>query len=73
MQGGARKLLKEEAVVMESAMDDNQMFMVVGFEVLACSVQRSPGKKPADVSCTDPESGKPITPQEVTKGGCCLL
>ena len=47
-------------------MDDKEMFMVVGFEVLACSIQRSPGQKPTDISCT--ETGKPTKPQEVTKG-----
>ena len=47
-------------------MDDKEMFMVVGFEVLACSIQRSPGQKPTDISCT--ETGKATKPQEVTKG-----
>lgn len=49
-------------------MDDQEMFMVVGFEVLACSIQRSPGQKPTDISCTDSDTGKPVKPQEVTKG-----
>ena len=64
MQGGTRKLL--QAALTESGMDDKEMFMVVGFEVLACSIQRSPGQKPTDISCTD--TGNPTKPQEVTKG-----
>lgn len=58
------------ATPLASAVKDaeDQMFMVVGFEVLACSIQRKAGEKHKDISCTDPEIGKPITPQEVTKG-----
>ena len=48
--------------------EDDQMFMVVGFEVLACSIQRTAGEKLKDISCTDPESGKVVTPQEISKG-----
>ena len=67
LQGGARRLLQQGAVT-ESGMDEKEMFMVVGFEVLACSIQRSPGQKPTDISCTDADTGKPLKPQEVTKG-----
>ena len=48
--------------------DEQSMYMVVGFEVLACSIKREAGKTPKDISCTDPDSGTPIIPQEVTKG-----
>ena len=48
--------------------EDDQMFMVVGFEVLACSIQRVAGEKLKEISCADPESGKVITPQEISKG-----
>lgn len=47
-------------------MDDHEMFMVVGFEVQACSIQRSPGQKPQNIRCDDTQ--KTIKPQEVTKG-----
>lgn len=49
-------------------MNEKEMFMVVGFEVLACSILRSPGQKPTDIPCTDEETGKLVKPQEVTKG-----
>ena len=45
-----------------------QMYMVVGFEVMACSIARVAGQKPSDVSCIDSLEGKPPAPQEVTKG-----
>ena len=45
-----------------------QMYMVVGFEVMACSIARVAGQKPADISCIDTLEGKPPAPQEVTKG-----
>ena len=46
----------------------SQMYMVVGFEVMACSIARVAGQKPSDVSCIDTLEGKPPAPQEVTKG-----
>ena len=45
-----------------------QMYMVVGFEVMACSIARVAGQKPSDVSCIDTLEGRPPAPQEVTKG-----
>ena len=42
--------------------------MVVGFEVMACSIARVAGQAPKDVSCIDTLEGKPPQPQEVTKG-----
>ena len=46
----------------------SQMYMVVGFEVMACSIARVAGQKPSDVSCIDTLEGKPPAPQEVSKG-----
>ena len=46
----------------------DQMYMVVGFEVMACSIARVSGQKPSDVSCIDTLEGKPPAPQEVHKG-----
>lgn len=42
--------------------------MVVGFEVMACSIARAAGEKPKDVSCIDTLDGKPPAPLEITKG-----
>lgn len=50
------------------ASSGEQMYMVVGFEVMACSIARQPGQKPSDVSCIDTLEGKPPAPQEVNKG-----
>lgn len=47
---------------------DEPMYMVVGFEVMACSIARVAGQKPKDVSCIDTLEGKPPAPQEITKG-----
>lgn len=46
----------------------DQMYMVVGFEVMACSIARVAGQKPSDISCIDTLEGKPPAPQEVHKG-----
>ena len=46
----------------------DQMYMVVGFEVMACSIARVAGQQPSDVSCIDTLEGKPPAPQEVHKG-----
>lgn len=42
--------------------------MVVGFEVMACSIARVAGEAPKDVSCIDTLEGRPPQPQEITKG-----
>lgn len=47
---------------------DEPMYMVVGFEVMACSIARVAGQKPKDISCIDTLEGKPPAPQEITKG-----
>lgn len=47
---------------------DEPMYMVVGFEVMACSIARKAGEKPKDISCIDTLEGKPPAPQEITKG-----
>ncbi|KAK9907506.1 hypothetical protein WJX75_004955 [Coccomyxa subellipsoidea] len=46
---------------------DEPMYMVVGFEVMACSIARKAGEKPKDISCIDTLEGKPPAPQEITK------
>ena len=79
---GPRTLLKESAVASAPSgsaltnllgnsmgpISGDQMYMVVGFEVMACSIARVAGQKPSDVSCIDSLEGKPPAPQEVTKG-----
>lgn len=48
---------------------DTSMYMVVGFEVAACSIERTPGQAPKDVSCTEINAERPPKPQEIVKGG----
>ncbi|KAK9807028.1 hypothetical protein WJX72_011093 [[Myrmecia] bisecta] len=45
---------------------DDSMYMVVGFEVMACSIAREAGRKLEDISCIT-DDGHPPTPQEVKK------
>ena len=74
VQGGARRLLGRsmlaaDAVEEASELDeDTKMYMVVGFEVLACSIGRTPGQALQDIACPESEEGKPVPPQEITKG-----
>jgi hypothetical protein len=46
----------------------DEMYMVVGFEVMACSIARTAGQKPKDVSCIDALEGRPAPAQEISKG-----
>ena len=48
---------------------DSSMYMVVGFEVTACSIERTPGQAPKDVSCLEFNGDRPPKSQEIKKGG----
>lgn len=47
---------------------DTSMYMIVGFEVAACSIERVPGAPPKDVSCGEFAGDSPPKPQEIKKG-----
>ena len=49
------------------------MYMVVGFEVMACSIARPAGEKPKEISCVDEEEGRAPARQEITVGALPLL
>ena len=49
---------------------DTSMYMVVGFEVAACSIERTPGQVPKDVSCQEFAGDRPPKSQEIKKGAC---
>ncbi|KAK9828105.1 hypothetical protein WJX81_004518 [Elliptochloris bilobata] len=44
------------------------MYMVVGFEVMACSIEREARGRPAEVSCMDVVEGKAPKAQEIVQG-----
>lgn len=83
VQGGARKLkalwgssssstlsgsADSPPIVAKEEDMDNSMYMVVGFEVAACSIERSPGQTPKDVSCLEFNGDRPPKSQEIKKG-----
>lgn len=59
-----RSLLQQQE---ESDDDNDTRFMIVGFEVLACSIRRDPAERIADVACAEP-GGKMPPPQRVAVG-----
>lgn len=67
--GGRRRRHMLANPVPAAAGPGGKMYMIVGFEVVACSIKREPGKPAADVMCpqyaNDPAAPPP---QEVVKG-----
>ncbi|KAL3151993.1 hypothetical protein ABBQ32_001114 [Trebouxia sp. C0010 RCD-2024] len=80
VEGGARRMLKQakqqdvddpagltsdEFSELDVLDDSNSMYMVVGFEVMACSIKRKAGARVEPLSCVGNEDRVP-EPQEVT-------
>lgn len=76
LASAATGALADAAATAVGGTAEDPMYMVVGFEVMACSIGRRAGEKPKDISCIDTLEGKPPVPQEITKGmgrsGDCL-
>ena len=71
-QAGGRRLLEKKPVakVAAAATPGQKMYMVVGFEVVACSIKRTPGE-PINKNLICPQTlDEPNAPepQEVKKG-----
>mmetsp|Transcript_1335 Transcript_1335/g.3985 ORF Transcript_1335/g.3985 Transcript_1335/m.3985 type:complete len:711 (+) Transcript_1335:270-2402(+) len=53
----------------KSALGDTPMYMIVGFEVVPCSIYRKPGDRLEDIFCPmSPEDADAPKPMQVTKG-----
>lgn len=62
VQAGGRRLLQDPVGTGE------KMYMIVGFEVVACSIKREAGKEIQNIPCRSPDDADAPEPQEVSKG-----
>lgn len=60
--------LKQQLAHEEAAKKGQQMYMVVGFEVSPCSIERNPDKPIENIGCPS-EGDKAVKPQEIKEGG----
>jgi len=64
-----RRSILQQQLNEKNSEEDDTRFMIVGFEVLACSIRRDPAKPLSDVACvSDPGSKSMPAPQRVAVG-----
>jgi hypothetical protein len=67
-QAGGRKELARRVLAVEEDGEGSPMYMVVGFEVMACSIERKASGTLKDIACPSGPDDPVPTPQEIFKG-----